>query len=87
MEALGAVASCITLLEVSLKTLGFVRQISEVQEDFANLREEVGAPRGTIIVGTSLRNKLQDHYDQYSYPGLAISIGSFSSQSILPKGS
>ncbi|VUC24622.1 unnamed protein product, partial [Clonostachys rosea] len=41
MEALGAVASCITLLEVSLKTLGFVRQISEVQEDFANLREEI----------------------------------------------
>ncbi|CAH0029161.1 unnamed protein product [Clonostachys rhizophaga] len=41
MEALGAVASSITLLEVSLKTLGFVRQISEVQEDFANLREEI----------------------------------------------
>ncbi|CAH0059080.1 unnamed protein product, partial [Clonostachys solani] len=41
MEALGAVASCITLLEVSLKTLSFVRQISEVQEDFANLREEI----------------------------------------------
>ncbi|CAH0005088.1 unnamed protein product, partial [Clonostachys byssicola] len=40
MEALGAVASCLTLLEVSLKALGFVRQISEVQEDFANLREE-----------------------------------------------
>ncbi|KAI5460110.1 ankyrin repeat-containing domain protein [Mariannaea sp. PMI_226] len=41
MEALGAAASCVALLEVSFKALSFLHELSEVQEDFRNLKQQV----------------------------------------------
>ncbi|VUC26690.1 unnamed protein product [Clonostachys rosea] len=39
MEVVGVIASSITLLEVSLKTVGFCQEMAAVQDDFRSLQE------------------------------------------------
>jgi hypothetical protein len=41
MEVVGLIASSVTLLEVSLKTVGFFQEMATVQDDFRCLQEVV----------------------------------------------
>lgn len=41
MEVVGLIASSVTLLEMSLKTVGFFQEMATVQDDFRCLQEVV----------------------------------------------
>ncbi|CAG9939887.1 unnamed protein product [Clonostachys rosea f. rosea IK726] len=50
MEVVGLIASSVTLLEMSLKTVGFFQEMATVQDDFRCLQEVTSTPSPKLFI-------------------------------------